>query len=296
MKVTIIGGAGRMGRWFINYFLKGGHEITISDKRSEEAKAISQSMNIKLARNNIEATKGAEIIVVSTPINVTPKVLREIYEKIPKSATVMEISSLKSQVMSELKKIAMNGIKTLSIHPLFGPGTAETLEEKIALVPVLNPQNELKLAKTIFPKTELVVVDVEEHDRSMALTLSLPHFMNIVFASVVGQEDINALKKLGGPTFTIQHILSEGVMSEDPLLYSSIQIDNKFTSQFLEKFISNAVTLKQHIKEKKSRRFIQFFSDARALLLKDNEFEVAYEKMYKILEVLKKNQKQNQTG
>ncbi|MBS7615366.1 prephenate dehydrogenase/arogenate dehydrogenase family protein [Candidatus Bathyarchaeota archaeon] len=287
MKVTIIGGAGRMGRWFINYFLKGGHDITISDKRSEEAKAISQSVNVRLARNNIEAVKDAEIIIVSTPINVTPKVLREISEKIPKSATVMEISSLKSQVMFELRKIAKSGIKTLSIHPLFGPGTTEAFEERVALVPVLNADYELRLAKTIFPKTQLVVVDVEEHDRAMALTLSLPHFMNIVFASVVGQEDINALKKLGGPTFTIQLALSEGVMSENPLLYSSIQIDNKFTTQMLERFISNANTLKQHITEKKSEGFLQFFSNTRTLLLKDNEFDAAYEKMYKILEVLK---------
>ncbi|MBS7656622.1 MAG: prephenate dehydrogenase/arogenate dehydrogenase family protein [Candidatus Bathyarchaeia archaeon] len=291
MKVTIIGGAGKMGKWFINYFLKSGHEVTISDKRREDAKAISQSMNVRLARSNIEAVKDAEIIVVSTPINVTPKVLGEISEKIPKLATVIEISSLKSQVMFELRKIAMKGVKTLSIHPLFGPGTAEAFEEKIALVPVSNPDYELKLAKNVFPKAKLVVVDVEEHDKAMALTLSLPHFMNIVFASVIGQEDINALKKLGGPTFTIQLALSEGVMSEDPLLYSSIQIDNRFTVQILERFISNANTLKQHITEKKSTDFLQFFGNTQSLLLKDSEFCEAYERMYKILEVFKEERK-----
>ena len=36
MKVAIIGGAGRMGKWLVNYFRKGGHEVTISDARREE--------------------------------------------------------------------------------------------------------------------------------------------------------------------------------------------------------------------------------------------------------------------
>jgi prephenate dehydrogenase len=286
LKVTVIGGAGRMGRWLVNYFIERGHQVTISDTRYEEAKAVAQSAGAKIARNNIEAVKDAEITVLSTPIEVTPNVLMEISSKIQKSATVVEISSLKSQVFPSLEKIATQGIRTLSIHPLFGPGVTKITEEKIALVPVSDPSSEFKLAKMIFPKAELIVVDVEEHDEAMALALSLPHFLNIVFASVIGQKDINVLKKLGGTTFALQLILSEGVMSEDPSLYASIQMDNKFTAQILERFLLNAETLKRHITERDSKGFLQFYADARTSLMKDSDFGKAYEKMYKALEAL----------
>jgi len=199
----------------------------------------------------------------------------------------VEISSLKSQVLPELEKMAARGVKTLSIHPLFGPGVTETIEEKIALVPVSDSFSELKLAKTIFPKAELIIVDGEEHDKAMALALSLPHFMNIVFASVIGQEDINVLKKLGGTTFALQLVLSEGVMSEEPSLYASIQMDNEFTAQILEKVLVNVETLKQLIVEKDSKGFLQFFADVQTSLMKDSDFGTAYEKMYKALEALK---------
>jgi prephenate dehydrogenase len=286
LKVTVIGGAGRMGRWLVDYFVRRGHEVTVSDIRYEEAKAVAQSAGAKIARNRIEAVKDAEMVVLSTPIEITPNVIREISSEIQKSAALVEISSLKSQVFPVLEKIAANGVRTLSIHPLFGPGVTKAAEEKIALVPVSDPSSEFRLAEMIFPNIELIVVDVEEHDKAMALALSLPHFLNIVFSSVTGQEDINVLKKLGGTTFALQLILSEGVMSEDPSFYASIQMDNKFTTQILERFLSNAETLKRHIAERDSKGFTQFYADTRVSLMKDSDFGKAYEKMYKALESL----------
>ncbi len=286
MKVAIIGGAGRMGKWLVNYFGKGGHEVTISDTRREEAKAAAQSTGSKLARNNVEAAKDAEVIVISTPIDITPKVLTEISSKIEKSTIIVEISSLKSQVFPVLEKVAAKGTRTVSIHPLFGPGVTRTAGEKIALVPVSDPSSEFRAAKALFPDVELVVVDFEEHDEAMAAALSLPHFLNIVFASVIGQKDLNVLKKLGGTTFALQLILSEGVMTEDPSLYASIQMDNKSSAQILEKFIANAETLKRHIEEGNLKGFKQFYADTQTSLTKDEDFGVAYEKMYKALEAI----------
>jgi prephenate dehydrogenase len=286
MKVAIIGGAGRMGKWLTDYFKKSGYDVTISDTRREEAKTIAKSTGARLALNNIEAAKEAELIVLSTPIDVTPKVLKEISYKIKISAIIVEISSLKSQVFPVLEKVAAQGKRIVSIHPLFGPGVTKTVGEKIALIPVSDPSSEFKVAKMLFPNVELVVVDVEEHDKAMAVALSLPHFLNIVFASVIGQEDLNVLKKLGGTTFALQLILSEGVMSEDPSLYASIQMDNKFSAQILEKFIADAEALKRHIKEGNLKAFTQFYVDTQTALTKDSDFGIAYEKMYKALEAI----------
>ena len=77
MKVTIIGGAGKMGKWLTNYFKKSGYDVTISDTRHEEAKNVAKSTGARLALNNVEAVKEAELIVLSTPIGTTPKVLKD---------------------------------------------------------------------------------------------------------------------------------------------------------------------------------------------------------------------------
>jgi len=147
----------------------------------------------------------------------------------------MEISSLKSRVVPVLEKIAQRGVKTVSVHPL-GPGAEGTVNEKVALIPISDPSSELQLAKTFFPGADLIVVEAEEHDKAMALTLSLPHFLNIAFGSVIGEENLETLKKLGGTTFALQLILCEGVMTENPELYASIQMSNEHLKKGRETF------------------------------------------------------------
>ena len=155
-----------------------------------------------------------------------------------------------------------------------------------ALVPVVNPSSELKMTKSLFPDMEVVVVNVEEHDKAMALTLSLPHFLNIAFASVIGEEDLNVLKKLGGTTFTLQLVLSEGVMTEDPGLYASIQMSNAYVVQYLEKFLSNAENLEEQVIRKDVKGFSKFYMGVRRALSKDRDFSKSYKRMYKALEAL----------
>ena len=286
VNVTIIGGAGRMGRWLIRHFLSQKKDVTISDVRFEEAKRIAESYGVKLAKDNQEAVKEADLIVISTPIRVTPDLLREIAPSVKKDAVVSEISSLKSQVVPILTEMAKQNVKPLSIHPLFGPGAQKLEEERIALIPVVDPSFELKTVENLFPGAEVIVVDAEEHDRAMALTLSLPHFLNMIFASVIGEEDLNALKKLGGTTFTLQLTLSESVMNEDPLLYSSIQMNNEYTVQYLNRFLSKAEEARDWIIKKDEKRFSKFYYYVQGLLSRDEDFYKAYERMYRALEAL----------
>jgi len=286
LKVAVIGGAGRMGRWFVRHFVNQGEEVAISDIIRSEAESVAMSTGAKVAEHNLEAVEDADLVVVSTPIEVTPKVLEEICSALRPSATIMEISSLKSKVVPVLERIAKRGVKAVSVHPLFGPGVQRLAGERVALIPVSDPTSELRLGRNLFPEAEIVVVDVEEHDRAMALTLSLPHFLNVAFASVVGEEDLNVLKKLGGTTFALQLVLAEAVMTEDPDLYASIQMGNLYTVECLERFLQRAGILRDHVAEKDVRSFSRFYADIRSWISKDRDFGVAYERMYRALEAL----------
>ena len=286
MKVAVIGGAGRMGRWFVRHFINQGEEVVISDTRRSEAESVAKSTGAKVAENNPRAVEKADLVVVSTPIEATPSLLEEISPALRSSVTVMEISSLKSKVVPVLERIAELGVKTVSVHPLFGPGVQRLAGERVALIPISDPGSELRSARRLFPEAEIVVVDVEEHDRAMALTLSLSHFLNIAFASVVAEEDLNVLKKLGGTTFALQLVLAEAVMTEDPDLYASIQMGNLYTVECLERFLQRAGILRDHVAEKDVRSFSRFYADIRSWISKDRDFGVAYERMYRALEAL----------
>jgi len=286
MNVTIIGGGGRMGRWLVRHFLSQGHNITISDIKTVEATAFAESVGASFSEDNLEAVEDADLTIVSTPITVAPGVLREISPSVKGDSIIAEISSLKSDVVPVLRKMAETHINPLSIHPLFGPGVKKLEEEKIALIPIVDPSSEVESVSRFFPGAEIVVVEAEEHDRAMALTLSLPHFLNIIFASVVSEEDLVFLKKLGGTTFALQLTLSESVMTESPELYASIQMNDEYTVRFLDRFLSKAETVREWIARKDGKSFTEFYNSAQTSLSKDEDFSKSYERMYRALELL----------
>ncbi|MBS7641305.1 MAG: prephenate dehydrogenase/arogenate dehydrogenase family protein [Candidatus Bathyarchaeia archaeon] len=288
MIVAIIGGAGRMGTYFARYFLERGHEVIISDIRMEKAREVAKQMRVKLSENNILAVKEANLVLISTPIEVTPKVLTEIMPEVDKCTVIAEIASLKSKILPALREAAARGIRVLSLHPLFGPGVQRLSGEKIALVPVVDLVVEKELAEKIFPEATIIPVDYSFHDKVMALTLALTHFINIVFASVISEEDIGILKRLGGTTFTLQYILSGAVMNEDPFLYASIQMDNEYAITYLDKMIEKAMSLRNVIKSRDHKAFIDFYKEIRNLLLRDADFMKTYEKMYRALEAVRR--------
>lgn len=286
MKVSIIGGYGRMGRWFTRYFSAQRHRVVISGPKVHKAKAFAEAAGVDFAKNNVEAVKDTDLAVVSVPIPVTAKVIREVAPRVKKGAVIAEISSLKTGIVEALVEAAEIGVKPLSIHPLFGPGAKKMREQRIAVVPVVDRGTEVKLAENLFPEAEVVVVDAEEHDRAMALVLSLPYFVNVVFASVVGEENLEALKKFAGTTFPLQLTLAESVMTEDSALHASIQMDNKYVLQCLEKFLSKAKTIEKLIAEKDKAKFITLCNKIRDSLSKDSDFLKAYESIYRFLETL----------
>ncbi|MEM2936820.1 MAG: NAD(P)-binding domain-containing protein [Candidatus Bathyarchaeia archaeon] len=42
--MTIIGGAGRMGRWLAHYFSSRRHEVTVSDLNLDKAEALAEAI------------------------------------------------------------------------------------------------------------------------------------------------------------------------------------------------------------------------------------------------------------
>ncbi len=288
MRLAVVGGAGRMGRWLVRHFVSLGHEVTVSDTRSEEARAFAEAAGVNWVRTNVEAVRGADAVVVSTPIEATPTVIGEVAPHVRRGSVVAEIASLKSRAVEALAEATRLGLRPLSVHPLFGPGARGLRGRRVAVVPVVDAEAEAALARVLFPGAEVVVVDAEGHDRAMALTLSLPHFINIIFASLVGDEDLAALKRLGGTTFQLQLTLAESIVAEDPALHASLQMDNEYAPGCLERFLSRARLAKGWVDRGERARLTALCNRVRGSLSRDEDFAGAYERMYKVLEALQK--------
>ncbi|MFW9802625.1 MAG: prephenate dehydrogenase/arogenate dehydrogenase family protein [Candidatus Thorarchaeota archaeon] len=284
--MAIIGAAGQMGGWLINHFVSQGHILVVSDARSNALRELTETHDLILASSNSAAAKDADVVVVSVPIAKTAEVIRNIAPQMKQDAVLCEISSVKGDIPITLQEASKNGIRPLCIHPMFGPGT-RFLRKRIILIPTVNLTVEDDLVETLFPDSEIIVTDPEEHDRIIALTIALPYFVNMVLASVLAEEDVSLLEQLGGTTFTMQLTLTASVMSQSLALHSAMHIENRHVLDLLQKLQLRTEESIASISDNNLDNLEKIFSEAKEGLGGCIDLEAKYSEMYRVLEVLR---------
>ena len=275
MRIAVIGGAGLMGAWFVKYFISKGFSTVLADLRMDAAKKVAHAYGAELAYSNIHAVEGADVAFVCVPIEEIMKVVLEIAPHMRKDSIIAEISSIKNPTLEALRTSARMGLKPLSLHPLFGPTADKLKGETIVVVPVVDEFAEVAYAKQLFDEAELFASEFEEHDRAMAVILSLTYFVNIAFAGILRKEDLPLLRRLAGTTFTVQLAVTEGVMNEDPNLVVSLLKENPFSQRYIDDFLKETKRLKE-LSLKGSQSLFLHYGALVESLRKDTDFKYAH--------------------
>ena len=288
-RLLIIGGTGKMGGWLAKFFKDKGFEVLISGRSLQKTRDTAEKLGVGYAYPYVEAVKEADMVAVSTPIQATPKIVLEVAPHLKKEAILFDLASIKKDVLPALEKAQTYNIHALSLHPMFGPGAKTVKNKNILVIPVTRKTEVLDvvLKPFLLDGAKIVFVeDAETHDKTVALTLALPHFLNMVFGGVLASTgiEIEKIKSFGGSTFRFQLMLTEEVFQEDPKLYAEIQTNNKYFPQILEKLVRQVEELKKTVLEGKIEEFTDFFSRIREFLAKDKEFGEAYKRLYRVLE------------
>jgi prephenate dehydrogenase len=285
LRVAIIGAAGHMGKWLLKHFESQGYTIVASDPRSDELREVAEASKLILARSNAAAVKDADVVIVSVPIGQTADVIEDIAPQMKDNAVLCEISSVKGDLPVVLQKVTEHGIRPLCIHPMFGPG-AGSMRRKIAIIPIVDLAAEDKLVEKLFPECEIIVADAEEHDKIIALTISLPYFVNMVLASVLAEEDINLLERLGGTSFTVQLLLTGSIMSQSSKLHTSLHSENTHVPDILQKFQVRTNECLASLAKDDSAAFERLFSSTKKGLEVGVDLGEKYNELYRILELM----------
>ena len=206
-KFTIIGGSGGMGRVFGTLFKKYGYEITLFARNKDKLIQAANQLGVKYALDLGDCVRDADIIMISTPITSTPQIIKEIIPLMKEDALIFDITSLKKKVFEVMKELSSNyPVNCLSLHPMFGPGITEMKNYVILTLKVGGTKNYEKMVTdllSIFQEEGILVVSTtpEQHDKIMALTLAVPHMINIIY--------LNLLKKTSIPLSELTRSSSE---------------------------------------------------------------------------------------
>jgi prephenate dehydrogenase len=175
----------------------------------------------------------------------------------------------------------------LGIHPLFGPGAAGIAGQNFVLTPTSEKEEVLagKIRKYLEARGARVsIMTPQEHDEKMAVVLGLSHFVAIVAGDTLLTADrLKQEGKVGGITYRVLLTLVESVISEDPELYASIQMNLPGTAAIESLFQEKVGEWADLVKSKDRAGFVRRMKQLKERLEKDNpDFGRAYQNMYRL--------------
>lgn len=227
--ILIVGGRGRMGRWFARFFSSQGHRVRVHDRSPDDG----EHPDAPTLESGLE---GATLALLAVPLDDVAATLAAVAAT-GFRGTVCDIASLKAHLAPDFQAARAAGCAVTSIHPMFGPA-ARTLSDKVVCLCDCGVPEANEHVARLFRETAvtLVPLSLERHDEIAAYVLGLSHLANLVFARALAECGLarEELDAVGSTTFHAQLQTTASVVSENPDLYFSIQRLNQFTPRVHE--------------------------------------------------------------
>jgi chorismate mutase/prephenate dehydrogenase len=260
-RALIIGGAGRIGRWFADFLDSQGYAVSIADPAARDLPYPSRA----------DWSDGAleeHLIVVAAPLAVSGTILTALAARRP-AGLIFDLGSLKTPLIDGLRALLEAGCRVTSLHPMFGPDTRLLSGRHVILVDVGCPAA-TREAAALFESTmaDRVVMSLEAHDRLMAYVLGLSHALNIAFFTALADsgEDVPHLARLSSTTFDAQLRVSSRVAAENPELYFEIQSLNVHGDEALAALERSVARLVETIRSGDAAAFVAMMERGRRYL------------------------------
>ena len=222
-RMLIVGGAGGMGTWFRGFLGLAGHEVDIVDPALAGMPAAPGRFR---SLDDIPDLDLYAAILVAVPLHLTPATVEQVAVRRPR-APVIEMASIKAPLAPIVERAREQGVRVLTLHPMFGPGKSYYEPLTFVLATHSAPAEEKQEIASFLthPYTRLVVVPFPHHDRLMGWLLGLAHLSNILFGAAITRSGIEAaeLHACASTTFTRQAATALYVLNENSDLYLDIQ-------------------------------------------------------------------------
>ena len=222
MKILILG-AGKMGSFFADV-LSFEHEVGIYDTDPQRLRFTFNTQRMT-TMEEIEAFK-PELLINAATVKYTIPAFEAVLPHIPESCIISDIASVKTGLPEFYAKVKRPFVST---HPMFGPTFAnlDKLSTENAIIIKEGDHLGKIFFKDLYQRLKLNIFEYtfEEHDETVAYSLSIPFVSTFVFAAVMKHQDAP------GTTFKRHMAIAQGVLSEDDFLLQEILFNPRTPAQ-----------------------------------------------------------------
>lgn len=224
MKILVLG-AGKMGAFFLD-LLSFDHETAVYEKDPKRMRFTYNCQRLTTLEEIREFRP--ELVINAVTVKYTIPAFEEVMQYLPKECIISDISSVKTGLKDFYTTC---GHPYVSTHPMFGPTFANlsNLREENAIIICEGDYMGRIFFKDLYSRLGLNIYEYtfEEHDKTVAYSLSIPFVSTFVFAAVMKHQDAP------GTTFKRHMRIAKGVLSEDDYLLQEI-LFNPYTHDQVE--------------------------------------------------------------
>ena len=224
MKILILG-AGKMGSFFTD-LLSFDHEVAVYDIDPKKLRFMYNTMRFT-SLDEIKEFR-PELVINAVSLKYTLSVFDTVIPYLPDMCVLSDISSVKTGFKEYYEK---TGMRYVSTHPMFGPTFANLgkLATENAIIISEGDFMGRCFFKELYSRLGLNICEYtfEEHDKTVAYSLSIPFISTFTFAAVMKHQDAP------GTTFKRHMKIAQGVLSEDDTLLREI-LFNPYTKHEIE--------------------------------------------------------------
>ncbi len=253
MRILILG-AGKMGSFFCD-LLSFDHDVAVYDP---DPRRLRFAYNCRRF-SSLDEIDGfnPELVINAATVKYTLDAFKAVLPHLSPDAILSDIASVKTGLP---EFYASCGHRFVSTHPMFGPTFASlsNLANENAIVITEGDHMARLFFLDIYNRLGLHIEEYsfEEHDQTIAYSLSIPFASTLVFAGIMKHQDAP------GTTFKRHMQIAHGLMSEDDYLLSEI-LFNPHTPAQLEKIGRQLERLQEIVSRRDSEGIKTYLDEVR---------------------------------
>ena len=253
MKILVMG-AGRMGSWLVEELCLD-HDVAVYDVDIRKLKYLFKS--IRLSELGEIKDFVPKLAINAVGITNIQSAFEEALPYLPQDCLLSDIASVKTGLKDYYETL---GRRYVSTHPMFGPVFADlrNLRDQNAIIIKESDEEGKEFFRRFYRNLGLSVYEYsfEEHDRTIAYSLSIPFASSMVFAACMKTQEAP------GGTFKKHLDTATGLLSQDDHLLCEIMF-NPHTVRQIEKINSQLAYLTHIIKGRDHEEMVKFLNRLR---------------------------------
>ena len=210
-RVTVIGGRGQMGRFFVEQLTKAGHEVKILGRNGWD------HADLLLGQ--------VDLVLVSVPLEQTESIIEKTAPYLSDSTALVDVASIKTPIVQAM--LEHHSGPVIGLHPMFGPGVESFLSQNVVVCPGRQPEACQWFLDFIANRGgKLIWCTPPEHDQMMAIVQAIRHFTTFSLGAFLAAEGIDLARTLefASPLYRVQLDLVSRLFAQDSSLYLNVML------------------------------------------------------------------------